>query len=507
MSTAEQVVDARLGRWGDSVHARTDFDRRTADTDFRRRGWVIRRALLAGDVIGVLAAFAIATVLMGMGGDGLGLTVEAVVLLASLPAWIVLAKLHGLYEADEAYADHTTVDDFVGVVHVGTLGVWLVYLGAITTGVAVPNLPKLGIFWAATLVLVPAARAAARGACRRNVAFLQNTVIVGAGDVGQLIARKIIQHPEYGLNVVGFVDPAPKERRADLAHLSLLGAPGDLAQIVRDFDVERVVIAFSNEPHDEILELIRSVREFDIQIDLVPRLFEAVGPRVGMHTIEGLPLVGLAPASLSPSSRLLKRALDVTVAVVALVVTAPLLALIALAIRRDSHGPVIFRQTRLGREMKEFEVLKFRTMRVDVDDSAHRKYIESTMSSRAEAGSNGLFKLDRSDAVTRVGRWLRKTSLDELPQLINVLRGEMSLVGPRPCLRYETEHFRPHHYERFVVPPGVTGLWQVTARASSTFGEALDMDVTYARGWSLGLDLRLLCRTPFAVLRQRRATA
>jgi lipopolysaccharide/colanic/teichoic acid biosynthesis glycosyltransferase len=146
-------------------------------------------------------------------------------------------------------------------------------------------------------------------------------------------------------------------------------------------------------------------------------------------------------------------------------------------------------------------------MRVDTDEEAHRAYIESTMSASAEAGANGIYKLERSAEVTRAGRWLRKTSLDELPQLLNVLRGEMSLVGPRPCLVYEMSFFEPHHFERFLVPAGITGLWQVTARASSTFLEALEMDVLYARGWSFGLDLRLLARTPFQLIRQRRRTA
>jgi lipopolysaccharide/colanic/teichoic acid biosynthesis glycosyltransferase len=156
--------------------------------------------------------------------------------------------------------------------------------------------------------------------------------------------------------------------------------------------------------------------------------------------------------------------------------------------------------------MKEFTALKFRTMRVDVDDGEHREYIKATMSSEATAAGNGLYKLDREADITPSGRWLRKTSLDELPQLINVIRGEMSLVGPRPCIPYEAENFAPHHFERFLVPPGITGLWQVAARARSSFGEALDMDVAYTRSWSLGLDLRLLCRTPFAVLRQTTST-
>jgi exopolysaccharide biosynthesis polyprenyl glycosylphosphotransferase len=481
-------------------------ERRGRGRNVWRRGWIVRRALLAADIGGLVLAFGLATAFVGI-GEGFDTRGEVLLLLASLPAWVVLAKLHGLYDADEAYADHTTVDDVVGVFHVGTAGVWIVYLGAAATGFAVPRLEKLAVFWAAALVLVPVGRSIARALCRRSATFVQNTIIVGAGDVGQLIARKILQHPEYGLNVVGFVDRRPKQARGDLGEMTVGDQPDQLPELVQRLDVERVVIAFSNESHDELLELIRSLRDLDVQIDLVPRLFEAVGPRVGMHTIEGLPLVGLPPARLSPSSRLLKRSLDLVVAGFALVVTAPLVALIALLIRRDSAGPAFFRQRRLGQGMREFELLKFRTMRADVDDAAHREYIQSTMSSQAVAGTNGIFKLDREEAVTRIGRWLRKTSLDELPQLINVVRGEMSLVGPRPCLTYETEHFRPHHYERFLVPAGITGLWQVTARASSSFGEALDMDVSYARDWSLGLDLRLLARTPFAVLRQRRKTA
>jgi lipopolysaccharide/colanic/teichoic acid biosynthesis glycosyltransferase len=157
--------------------------------------------------------------------------------------------------------------------------------------------------------------------------------------------------------------------------------------------------------------------------------------------------------------------------------------------------------------MREFSVYKFRTMRVGGDDSAHREYIRKTMAAGADSEADGTFKLDQSDRITPFGRLLRKTSLDELPQLLNVLRGDMSLVGPRPCIPYEVDNFAPHHFERFLVPAGVTGLWQVSARANASFGEALDMDVAYARSWSMALDLRLLGRTPVQVMRQRRATA
>jgi lipopolysaccharide/colanic/teichoic acid biosynthesis glycosyltransferase len=188
---------------------------------------------------------------------------------------------------------------------------------------------------------------------------------------------------------------------------------------------------------------------------------------------------------------------------VALVLLAPLLVLIAWLIHRDSDGPIFFRQTRLGMDMREFTLLKFRTMQDGASAAEHEAYVRASMTDRISPERSGLFKLERADVVTGMGRWLRRTSLDELPQLFNVLRGDMSLVGPRPCLPYEAEMFLPHHYERFAVPAGITGMWQVMARAHATFREALDMDVAYARSWSLGLDLRLLLRTPLQLLRAK----
>jgi exopolysaccharide biosynthesis polyprenyl glycosylphosphotransferase len=472
-----------------------------------RRGWLLRRLLLVADTVGLALAFTTAAALSFTGGDGATGSSEILLFALSLPGWIVLAKLHGLYERDEERADHSTVDDLVGVLHLVTLGTWLFALSAYVTGAADPSFGRLSIFWGAAIALVTVSRAIARAACRRSIAYLQNTIIVGAGEIGQLVARKLMQHPEYGINVVGFVDPNPLERRSELEHVAVLGDLERLTEIVDTLDVERVVVAFSNESHEETIAVVRALRDREVQIDLVPRLFEIVGPRVDIHTVEAMPLIGLPPVKLSPSSRLMKRTIDVVGAGLLLLVTAPFFAYAAWRIHRDSEGPIFFRQERLGLNQRPFQVLKFRTMYVDTDDSVHREYIRETMTAHASVGENGLYKLERSDAVTPFGRWLRRTSLDELPQLLNVLRGDMSLVGPRPCLDYETETFSSHHFERFLVPPGITGLWQVAARANSTFGEALDMDVSYARGWTLGLDLRLLARTPFQVLRQRRATA
>jgi len=477
-------------------------------SDLERRLRLVPRSLMLADLAGLSVAYLLTTLMWGSAG-AFGSTREVAVFCATLPCWLVVARVQGLYRADQEQADHSTADDVVGVFHLVTVGVWLLLVASRLTGRTSPGTLALITFWLLAICLLPSGRTVARRLCRRSRAYVQNTLILGAGEVGQLIARKLVMHPEYGLNVVGFIDRDPKARRGDLPeHLAILGGPERLAEVVKSLDVERVIIAFSREPERELLALLRQLRAFPVQIDLVPRLFELVGPMVTVHAVEGLALLGLPPNHASTLARATKRALDLVLSAVALAALSPLFAYIAIRIRLDSDGPVFFRQTRLGANMREFTALKFRTMRVDTDPEVHRAAVrESSLPGADRMAAPGMYKLDRSDAVTAFGRGLRRTSLDELPQLINVLRGDMSLVGPRPCIPYETENFEPHHMERFTVPQGITGLWQVTARANCTFREALEMDVAYVRGWSLWLDLRLLLRTPLQVLRQRTATA
>jgi exopolysaccharide biosynthesis polyprenyl glycosylphosphotransferase len=471
-----------------------------------RRDRLVPRSLAVADLLGLGLAYYLATLLAS--GDGaFGSSRELLIFVLTLPCWVVAAKLHGLYERDQERTDHSTTDEVVGIFHIVTIGVWILLVASRLAGRTSPGIYALIVFWVLAIVIVPIARTIAREACKRSGAYQQNTIIVGAGEIGQLIGRKLVKHPEYGVNVVGFVDRDPRSRRADLPeHFTILGPPEQLTEIIQLLDVERVVIAFSHEPVSEMLTLVRQLRGLPIQIDLVPRLFELVGPRVNLYAVEGIPLLGLPPTSAARGPRMLKRAIDVVGAAVGVIALAPLFAYIAIRIRTDSPGPILFRQTRLKANMEEFTALKFRTMRVETDPSVHQAYIQSTMSSLAECNGSGLYKLDRGDAVTKFGRWLRRTSLDELPQLFNVLRGDMSLVGPRPCIPYEIENYKRHHFERFSVPQGLTGLWQVTARANSTYGESLDMDVAYVRGWSLGLDLRLLLKTPLQVFHQRSST-
>jgi exopolysaccharide biosynthesis polyprenyl glycosylphosphotransferase len=459
--------------------------------------------LLAADVMGLLAAF-FATELIWFDrwpAGSVGTWARTVIFVLMLPVWVLAAKLYGLYDRDEERATHSTADEVVSVFHLITVGAWVFFATSWLAGLAHPHQRKLTTFWLLAILSVIAARWAARTLARRHPAYIQNTLIVGAGHIGQLIGRKVLQHPEYGINLIGFVDADPREMRRDLESAELVGEPDDVVEIVKSRDVDRVIVAFSRDTHTRTLEVIRALRGYNVQIDVVPRLFEAVSPSAPVHSVEGLPLLSVAPARIPRSSRLIKRSVDIVGAAVLLALSAPLMLLIALLVRRDSPGPIFFRQERLGVDMRSFTLLKFRTMRDGTDDVPHREYLKEIASADAAPGPNNLYKLDRSEVITPVGRWLRRMSLDELPQMLNVLRGDMSLVGPRPAIPYELELYAPHHFERFLVPAGLTGLWQVEARAHSTFREALDLDVAYARSWSLGLDLRLLLRTPTLIFR------
>jgi exopolysaccharide biosynthesis polyprenyl glycosylphosphotransferase len=359
-------------------------------------------------------------------------------------------------------------------------------------------MPKLVTFWLLAILLVSAGRAIMRAICRRSVTYLQNTIIVGAGDVGQTIARKLLNHPEYGINIVGFVDDDPKQRRRDLAHLSLLGGCEQLPGLIRLLDVERVIVAFWNEPAEPTVELVRRLQTLGIQIDVVPRLYEVVGQGVSVHTVEGLAVLGLPPVTLSRSSALLKRTLDLLFALPGVVLLSPLLAAIAVAIKLDSKGPVFFRQTRVGAD-GTFRIWKFRTMCGDAED---RKGELVHLNRHMRNGGDGrMFKIDNDPRVTRMGVFLRRYSLDELPQLFNVLRGEMTLVGPRPLILEEDRLVETWGRRRLSLKPGITGLWQVLGSSAIEFEEMVKLDYLYVTNWSLSSDMRLLLRTIPLVLR------
>jgi exopolysaccharide biosynthesis polyprenyl glycosylphosphotransferase len=468
-----------------------------------RRGWLVRRALVIADLVGLSIAFIAASAIFADPATGHTVKpqVEMLVFLLTLPAWVVVAKLYGLYDLDEERTDHSTTDDLVPVLHLVTVGSWLFFAVTSVTRTADAGLPRLFVFWLFAIIVITAGRAIARTLARRTMSYVQNTIIVGAGDVGQLVAKKLRHHPEYGLNLVGFVDDEPKERPLSLNDLALLGGPERLPQLVRILDVERVIVAFSNDSHEEMLDLIRSLKDLDIQIDLVPRFFEVIGTNIGIHTAEGLPLIGLPPLRLSNSSVILKRAMDLSLAIVGLVLLAPLFAAVAIWIKLDSKGPIFFRQLRVGRGDQTFEVLKFRTMAADAEERKHE--FASLNKHACDEGDPRMFKIPNDPRITRAGGWLRRFSMDELPQLVNVVKGDMSLVGPRPLILEEDQHVLDWRRNRLNLKPGITGLWQVLGRDDIPFEEMVRLDYVYVTTWSLLNDLKLILRTLPAVFRTR----
>ena len=479
--------------------------RRRATRAPHRRGWLMRRMLLAADLTGITVAFVLSSLAVAPAGgfDHIDRLREFGLFILVLPLWVALAKLYGLYERDEERADHSTVDDFLGVFHLVTVGVWIFLLGSGVTRLAHPPLTRLVLLWAFAIVFVSMLRIAARAICRRSVAYIQNTIIVGAGTVGQMVARKILSHPEYGLNIVGFVDDSPKERGDGLDHLTILGGPEDLSHAIDLLDVERVIIAFSNDRAEDTLALIRATKDRYVQIDIVPRLFEIVGANLSMHTVEGLPLVGLPPLRLARSSRLMKRTADLLFAVGGLLLLSPVLLVVAVLVKLESRGPVFFRQTRMGAGDQTFRIFKFRTMVANAEEQKSQ-VAHLNMHARTN-GDARMFKIPNDPRITRIGAVLRRTRIDELPQLINVARGEMSLVGPRPLILEEDCHIVDWGRKRLNLRPGITGLWQVLGASDIPFEEMVKLDYLYVTNWSLTEDIRLILKTFGAVTRPRQA--
>jgi exopolysaccharide biosynthesis polyprenyl glycosylphosphotransferase len=501
-----------------AVDARTleILERRRKTAVIRRRGWLVRRMLLFADVTGLTLALLVAEWIVNSHSStgALDAHAELAVFGITIPAWIVIAKLYGLYDHDEERTDHSTADDFAGVFHMVTVCTWLFLLSCYVSNVAHPSLPKLALFWCLAVVFVTTGRASARAISRRSVLYLQNAVIVGAGDVGQLIAKKLLQHPEYGINLVGFVDSRPKERREALEHLALLGPPERLESVVRLFDIERVIVAFSNDRHEETLDLIRQLKQIDkdIQIDIVPRLFETFGPNVGIHMLEGVPLIGLPRLRLSRSSALVKRAVDLVLAATALLSLLPLLVVVAAVVKFTSRGPALYRHERIGRRRKRIQVLKFRTMYREAcrgirygGADAEDRFRELLADPRRANEFEQSYKLIDDPRVTAIGAFLRRTSLDELPQLWNVIRGDISLVGPRAITTAELGRYGDRAADLLAVRPGITGYWQINGRSQLEYIDRVRLDLTYIASWSLRLDFEIMAKTIRVLIARRGA--
>jgi exopolysaccharide biosynthesis polyprenyl glycosylphosphotransferase len=466
-------------------------------TSWGRRDRVVRRVLVLADLAAICLALAAAMVLAGQRDEPLA---PLVPLLLSLPVWILLFKLYGLYDRDIKRISHNTIDDVPWLFHallIGTLGFW----GLLRWyPIDQMTLYEGFLFGLIAFALVLALRAGSR---RIIVAVTapERILLAGAEPVVATLVRKISSHPEYGLLPVGIVEPrehlAQAEQVLSPLELPLLGDPAELERVVLAHRAERVLICRSEFNSDQVLAMIDLCRRYSLKVSILPDALESLGPSVEVDEVEGITLLGINPPVLGRTSRMIKRAFDLLISAVVLVLAAPLMALTAVAIKLDSKGAVFFRQSRVGAGGHRFRIVKFRTMVADAE--AQRQSL------MAASPDQRWLHLEDDPRVTRVGRFLRRTSLDELPQFFNVIRGEMSLVGPRPLPEAEDASVGGWARGRLDLTPGITGTWQVLGRTTIPFDEMVKLDYMYVTNWSLWMDIRLLLRTFPVVLGRRGA--
>ncbi len=322
---------------------------------------------------------------------------------------------------------------------------------------------------------------------------VERMLLVGAGDVGRMVMRNVTARPDYGYQIIGFVDDNPNKGSTDIGPFKALGPTENFEEMIEELEIDTVVICLPWQTHRMIQRLLRSCDKQDVRALVVPDLFQLTKNQMEVEDLNGIPLISTRQVSIQGVNYVLKRAVDLLFSGIASLLLLPVGLAIALAIRLDSPGPIFFVQTRIGRNGVPFKCYKFRSMIEGADD------LRDTLNELNEA-SGPLFKVRDDPRRTRVGRFLRRYSLDELPQLYNVIKGDMSLVGPRPNLPEEVTAYQEWHRKRLSVSPGITGLWQVSGRSDLTFDEMVLLDIYYVENWNLFLDISILLRSIPAVL-------
>ena len=350
--------------------------------------------------------------------------------------------------------------------------------------------------WVAIIILLAAGRAlhaAVLASAYRNGVGTRRVIVIGATSTGMMVMQNVAARLSRGYKLLGFVGENHLSPQR-FGRFARLGTVAEIDRVLVEHQVDECIVALPSASHAHVADIFQHCERAGVAVKLVPDLFDLRLSRVSVDEVAGIPLIDVRSEYSGTSHRLVKRVVDVIGSTAALVLAAPIMAAIAIAIRLESPGPILFRQERLGRDRKPFTIFKFRSMRVDAERQL-ALFLEQN------EASGPIFKMRRDPRVTRVGRVLRMLSLDELPQLYNVARGEMSLVGPRPPLAHEVERYEDWHRRRLEVIPGITCLWGVSGRSKLDFDEMAMLDIYYIDNWSLGLDLRILMRTAFALMR------
>jgi exopolysaccharide biosynthesis polyprenyl glycosylphosphotransferase len=458
-------------------------------SDWRRRGGLLRRLLAVGDWIALIFALCIAT-------TATSTTDVATLFWAVLfsPIWVLVLKLHGLYDNDHRRIRHSTLDELPALISATALGTL-----ALDGLLALSPVGPLSA-WSAILVGLGALagtftlRAGLRFAWHR-LTEVATGVVVGSAVGARMVSRRVATHPEARLRLIGFLAPAGAEDgKEEPDDLPRLGSIDDISRVAREHDIERVVVTAQEMSEPTAERLIEQCKAAGLGLTLLPQHYGLLGPGIELNRLAELPVLDFRFSDPPWSTLMLKRALDIAVSATLLALLSPLLLAVSLLILVDSGRPVLFRQGRAGKDGEPFTMLKFRTMVADADQRL-AELID------LENLGEPVFKIPDDPRVTRAGRLLRRTSLDELPQLINVLKADMSLVGPRPEEEAVVALYDERQRARLAVKPGLTGPMQVYGRGDLTFEERLAMERDYLDNLSVAGDLAILLRTPSAIVR------
>jgi len=327
-----------------------------------------------------------------------------------------------------------------------------------------------------------------RSRLRQKGLGVDRLLIVGAGEVGRTLMRNIVAQPALGYHIVGFVDDDPDKGSTDIGRFKALGNTSNIPSLVKELAIDEVIITLPWMYHRKIVSIVAQCEREQVRVRIVPDLFQMTLSHLDVEDLGGIPMIGVRDISISGTQLMIKRAMDISVALAAMIVLFPVFLIIGLAIRLDSTGPVVFRQLRVGKDERIFACFKFRSMYHGADEE------KANLLANNEA-DGPIFKMRNDPRITPVGRFLRRTSMDELPQFLNVLMGHMSLVGPRPAIPAEVQRYQSWHKRRLEVAPGLTGLWQVSGRSELTFDEMVLLDLYYIENWSPFLDVQILLRT------------
>jgi exopolysaccharide biosynthesis polyprenyl glycosylphosphotransferase len=455
-----------------------------------RRDALFRRMLVAADATAMIGAFVLT---VAVSHRSMQLTWAGVV---ALPILVVCAKLTGLYDRDEALLRKTTLEEAPKLFQLATLCALVAWLtgGLLVHGAL--DRHEAAFLWLVLGALLVLARSGSRAVSLR-IAAPERCLLIGDEVAAETIRARLSGHRGIRAEVVAWLDldkAAPWS--SDGFSATRLAEIRDLASAL---DVHRAIIApgwASGEDAASALDLVRTLKAVGVRVSVLPRMLEVVGSSVEFDDLHGVTVMGVRRFDLTRSSAALKRSLDVLGAAIGLIAMAPVMLLLAVAIKLDGPGPVFFRQLRVGRHGRRFQVIKFRTMVPEAEA------MKDSLRERNEAGE-GLFKIAEDPRITRVGGLLRRSALDELPQLWNVLRGEMSLVGPRPLVLEEDQRVAGWHRRRLELMPGITGPWQILGPVRVPLGEMVAIDYLYIANWSLWSDLKILLRTVPHVLGRR----